>query len=830
VLVGVPPVLAQLAPYELRNLAPHLVDSGRADLVHRLLALETPPDDGPRNAWFVAKEAIGDGDGYAADIALAARCAATVDAVAIEAGAPASEVGLEVRYALMTVALTSMTANVAGELLVELVRSGRWPIGHAIATAHRQPDARKRGRALTLLSDVAGPSRRSTLELGLASVTELTADASDEWELANERAAVLALLAPRLPDDLLPDALALAREITDRGARCRTLVALALRLDASTRRALLREALDAIALDMGPAFEAVGELARAMPDDLVQEAAARAWAIDYPYQRYAALVALLDRLPRATRAEVMDAVRSDGGLSEEHRLELLVTAAAQLAPSERGGLVQRIRAVTWGSQRIELWAALVPHLSGQARAAALDLALGDADAIDPEAGHFAVRDVATIIPIVPAGERRDHILAVGIESLRRTQDNAKHDAVARLAPMLGPEHLGAALEIGRTFGEEYFWSLQARALIALARVDPDAADAADLERIRARTETMRSDENRGYVLAALAEIGVGAPRAAPNSSLPELGSSGPGEVARVAGVAISALPGAVDRLLARWRVTEDPRLLDLIAPRLRRGLAAAAIDVASEGDDHFLAGRLLTQLLPYVNREDRLAIADRVLALDARAASTFFPDVVGLLPSDRVDTALARAREVSDGVERASLLSTLRPRLAAAAGARVLDEIIAACEPEEQYRNMLAYYARLYCDAWSDAQLARVTAIGRARTDPEQRFDTLHALLPRRLASERTDALVELLAAARQIDAFSDRRDRLLKIAPDLAALPRPLLFELWHPLITDLSGRRREAMLADLTGLAAIVAALGGTAAVRDAARAVQQVGAWWP
>jgi hypothetical protein len=160
----------------------------------------------------------------------------------------------------------------------------------------------------------------------------------------------------------------------------------------------------------------------------------------------------------------------------------------------------------------------------------------------------------------------------------------------------------------------------------------------------------------------------------------------------------------------------------------------------------------------------------------------------------------------------------------------VLDEIITALEPEEQYRDMLSWCARQYRDELSQAQLERITCIAGARSDPKQRFDTLAALLPRRSDGHRADALIELLRTARDIDAFSDRRDRLQQIAPGLAALPRERLVQLWHERISELSAQRREHLLADLAGLAPIVAALGGPAAMQGAARAVLQVGAWWP
>jgi hypothetical protein len=70
----------------------------------------------------------------------------------------------------------------------------------------------------------------------------------------------------------------------------------------------------------------------------------------------------------------------------------------------------------------------------------------------------------------------------------------------------------------------------------------------------------------------------------------------------------------------------------------------------------------------------------------------------------------------------------------------------------------------------------------------------------------------------------------LKQIAPELAVFPLPRLLELWHQMYGELSAERREELLADLAGLAAVIAALGGPEGVAVAAGAIVQVGAWWP
>lgn len=830
---GMPVVLAALDDYELRHLPSHLAAGNLDDGLHALLALAVTADPGTKNAWFAAKEAIGDGKGYADDIELAARAAARKVIATVAAGHSAVEVGLEIRYALISAALTTMAVNLPGEILVELVRHGRWSAELALTNARRQPDAWARGRALVILSDmVAAAERRSVLEESLGSVAELAPDASDPWHLANERASVLVLLAEKLPPDLIPAAVARAREITDTNGRCSALAALARTADEQETHVLLHEAIGAFDPGAANNVSTYQLLVTNAPDDLLDDIIAVARVISHPYQRSAALMALLDRLPSAARVEFIARVEDEADLAEDQRLELLAKAGRYLSPRQLRALVAAVPAVEWDTRRIKLSAALLPVLPAEDRAAVLEAALSDAESIDPEAGHFAVDVAATLLPCVPEGKSRNALLAIAIEALRRTQDNAKLEALSRLAPLLPPELLDSALEAARgAFGQdEYFWSVEARALLAIGQADSEALEPAELDCIVARARELRSDENREYVLEA-----VPRPRAAEVARIDQptgatarqtrLAQTGLAAAGRLIGLS----PGMTSRVLTQWRKTENPHSLELLAQPLQLGLGRHAIEVASTGDDQFLIGRLLTQLVPYLGRHDQETVADRILSLEGGAASVFLPEVVDIIPDDRVAAAVERAHLFDDRIECAQILAALMPRLVGSQAERALDDIIGATEPEEDYRDMLAVYAELFYEQFSDRQVERIKRIARSHTSPEKRFDTLIALLPRSNDAHR-EALIELLWSARRISNFSDRRDRLAKIAPELAAFPRTQLLDLWHQLVPELAARRREALLADIAGLAPIIPVLGGHGGARGAVRAITDVQAWWP
>jgi hypothetical protein len=831
--MGVPAALAALDAYELRHLPSHLAQGDLHAELHALLALDDSGGNGHANAWFVAKEAIGDGQGYANDIALASAVSAAEADAAIAAGRLAVEVGFEVRYALIRASLTTLTVNLPGEFLVQLVRRGRFIAAHALANARGQPNARARGRALALLSDVAGPAeQRNALEDALAAVAELLPDARDEWEGVNERASVLVVLAERLPADLLKTALARAREIDDSDGRCCSLAALAGRLDGDKRHALLREALLAFDPDRTRrSSESFTLLAENAPGELVPEIVAAAQAIKFPYQRLAALVALIDRLTPEARDTLIDAIGNEPDLGDDQRLELKASCSRYLTPTQLDQLLAAVPSGSWDAVRIAVWAALLPVLAPTQRAEALDAAFAESDAFDPEAGQFTVETAVALLPHLDGDDRRDWLLGIALEALRQTQPDAQHDKFAALAPLLPAGLLDAALEIGRSFGHvEYFWSLQARALIALAQVEPTAVPPEELKRIAARTRAMTSDENREYVVDALVRAGLAKSPRRPRSAEPHTTLPLAARAALRAGGVATMLRGRESAILAQWGETEKRYLLEMLAPQLRRRLGEAAIAVASAGNDHFRRGRLLTQLVPYLDRRGQEEVAGRILALDERAAETFADRIVDLIPADRVAAAIERARAFEDRVQGAGLLATLVQRVDSRDAERIFDDIIDAVEPEQEYRDSLTWCAERFVAQFSPQQVVRIGELARMRTKPDQRFDTLAALLPRRLGDARTEAFVELLRTARHISSFSDRRDRLAQIAPELTALPRARLFALWHEMVGELAERRREQLLADIAGLAPVVAALGGADGVREAARAIIDIASWWP
>ena len=70
----------------------------------------------------------------------------------------------------------------------------------------------------------------------------------------------------------------------------------------------------------------------------------------------------------------------------------------------------------------------------------------------------------------------------------------------------------------------------------------------------------------------------------------------------------------------------------------------------------------------------------------------------------------------------------------------------------------------------------------------------------------------------------------LAALAPQLAKLTSTTLSPLWSRTLRLLATRTRRDLLRDLITLLPLLTALGGAEAVAEIARAIRDVGRWWP
>ncbi|MFC5831434.1 hypothetical protein [Nonomuraea insulae] len=241
----------------LRHLVWHLAAAGRDEDVHRLLACERPAPGraGMVNAWFDARDRIGQADSYLADLEIARRLARKATDTAIAAGRTAPSLGLEMRYALMAICARFTGTRTYGELPPMLVEAGIWDVTRALTAARREDGHERRAEYLAALlphlpAKKRQPVLRELLHPGFPKVLR------EVWPQlkANEFAEVLTVLenddlwyashqleelAPHLPPELLGRAITLAAALPLDDRRDQALAALAPHLPPALARAAL---------------------------------------------------------------------------------------------------------------------------------------------------------------------------------------------------------------------------------------------------------------------------------------------------------------------------------------------------------------------------------------------------------------------------------------------------------------------------------------------------------------------------------------------------------------------------------------------------------------
>ena len=178
--------------YIHQHLVWHLEKARQFEKIHQLLREESATGN---NSWYEVREKLGQTAGYITDISRAWELA---EANWTESTLP-HVISLQCRYALITVSLNSLAANVPIELLVALVKNNFWTPEQGLAYALQNPDPNQKVNSLTELVNYLPPNLQ---ELALPEALAAARAIPDE----SNRALALRALANKLPQ-VLPEAL-----------------------------------------------------------------------------------------------------------------------------------------------------------------------------------------------------------------------------------------------------------------------------------------------------------------------------------------------------------------------------------------------------------------------------------------------------------------------------------------------------------------------------------------------------------------------------------------------------------------------------------------------
>jgi len=760
------PVVAALDDrYGLRHLTTHLATAGDSRL-HRLLAAEWSDEvvtpgvrQRSRNAWHAAAESSGDSARYLDDVARAWRAAEMATARQVEGGEPASRLGLELRYALITVSVNSIAANVRPSLVKALVEKGIWTATQGLAYARRMPVPRWRAEALAAVAaSIDEPARPGALGEAVAAARAISSGSA--------RAEALAALPSNLPAPVREEALAAVRAVEHRPSRPRALAALACGLPEPGRSEVLREALGtARGLDDESARStALASLAPFLPEPLLGEAVAAARTIGEGSSRVGVLATLAGGLPDPERAEVVgEALGTARGLDDESARS---AALASLAPFLPEPVLGDVLATAWTTEpetrRTWMLASLAPHLPPSLLAGAV----AAAEAMGDEGCR--AQALQALGPYLP-----QLLLAEAIAAAHTIEhERWRVQTLVTLRRLIrGPARvrmLQAALAEARSIGDV---RLQAQTLVGLAPGLPDPLLAEALSVVRASGPGP-------WLTEAVSALGPHLPAPLLREALDVV--SGIGDwAAQARTLADLGRYGALrvplrrEAMIAVNNITDErarAEELSVLAPRLPESLLAEALATARTMSDEAARAEALAGLAPHLPASLLAeACAEAQLLGDEHRRARVLGALAPHLPRPLLDTVLTAARTLSKDDARAEALAAVAVHLPEPLAAEPLAEALAAVRTisEDARSDVLVALA----PDLPESLLVEALAIARAIGEPRWRARALAGLgpfLPEPLLGEALDAA----------QTFEDEHHIVLALGALAPALPDSLLSE----------------------------------------------------
>jgi hypothetical protein len=838
--------------YFHQHLVEHIARAGRADEVHRLLAVEA----GGANAWYAANDAIGNIDGYLGDIGRACRLERKGDAH--NQDEMARQLRYELHYALVAASIRSLAGTLPEEVRTALVRTGVWRGARGLAEANQITEPPRRVRALVDLMPLLDEQlRRRAINDALG-----VARAYGE----QQRPRLLGLVIPHLDaaerEAVLDEALATARTIYSPGYRAEALAGLIPLVSPDHRDAVVGEAVRATTEEIHTAgvnqggFDAVQKLAPYLSGEAMRNFIATIRLIPDAFMRARAFALTVQHID----PELREAVAREG-LEIESRVEgnsvaIKVALARHLPGASDTALFDDI--ARQDTRQIDFLLGLLPAEMPPAEAEAW---LERLARVQFERGIERIEAYAQLLPRLPADRRNTLVaqLAADVPSLQF--DSWREQAYAMLAPYLSAEQLRAAKIVLGAIGDaskvasflvelmDYLNEEERRLMCDFTLEKVDASQNLDvLVRLARRVE--RADRER-VLSAAYEAFGRGASMSGGAMS----GTVVEETLARFAEMAPSEA----------WRVEIVNRALDWIfrMPRGAEWTASGFVEIVRQLPADMI-DRGARYILEMAGREAVEAIT-RTVDGDKHGSRNVVANVIRTLApflSEEVRAeAVELAKSMTDPGWRMGPLLYLAPHLPASQRAEIVEQALVTqrtldlntADPGESYRQPLLALADCLSGAERDEVMSRALAAARA-VSSEWRANGLIEVARRLGPEARTAVLTEAMGTAHSFDAYELAAALPPELAQEVlvsgilrdarhydwsrgesarafvAAEAPEAQYDLWTKVHTVIANLTRAELAGRYAGIAPLLSSLGRASVVPDAMRSMMQVLRWWP
>jgi hypothetical protein len=879
--------LAALSDYEVLHVIPHLLAIDSADLVDRLLQLETPIG---LNALYQAKEARRIAPSYTSDLRLVFRSALL------------SRDGLvtQCRYALMLASVLSRTLTLPASLVPILLQRDVWSATDAMRFAEAIEDPVRRAETIALLLPILPEPTHARNILRMMLTTEIVALLSREAsEHIDKSIWGTELTAPRT-NDLRND---------DQPEPARALQSIE-RDELSTLLDHFRSAVARVS-EGGPLDKPnIGDLAgRIAASGACEEALEIAQNCKNGKARIQIVTAMADRLPPNLLLTALNTIRYAEG-DDQVQQELMLTLLRKLAAVGKAKLAISETTTLGPRRHADFLIGIADSLDRAAIFLAINRILGPHEWHHPsEAGHHeqklrALQGLAprlsmlvgpevaiakleqwpvpiersllvlSLVSSVPA-DIRTRLVAESIQVVKdpevlkvdimqqRTGQRHITEVFELAVPWMTSSQLGEALDV--TFTLE---APQPRA-IALSKLAPRLSTSV-LSETLSRVSEISDGASRIECLVSLIPH---LREALFEEALEMVLRTGNADERRKEGERRERMLGHLLWRLEQLKRAREKGLVAIakVAPRnaLER-LLRAVWDIG----DELAVDEMQREIRRAIGGGGRTGGNPSCLTLPASQEGPKQPHIIVQISDEEAATALAAAlaaltRDASewyrrygarvsfDLAERTKALADLAPKLSTAQLAEAV-EAVGGVQHDELVAGSLAVLAPfLPADL-----LERAFDISSGIPTAHYRSRALKAFLPRmaelgepgralavvrgldgpsselnrsdiiaRLARHLPQHLLtEALDLIRAMPSDEGRRKAIAALDHRLPELPADELWEAWASTVTVAVGRGRGQLLSDLAAIPDTLQALGGRGIQAELSQAIDDVARWWP